>query len=131
MKKLFFLFLAITINSCSKDDKSDSANFTEKYDDVVWSADDTDGRTYFMAFSFDQNILNLWDDTFGDCDIMPFSIEEVHSENIIVLIDDDDKWMFVVINNGDNLNILEYAQNIDDWELMESLNHSNTTNHCM
>ena len=51
MKKLLYLFLAITIISCSKDDSSEPQTFFEKYDGIVWEEDE-DYQDYTNRIQF-------------------------------------------------------------------------------
>lgn len=39
MKKLLYLFLALTVIACSNDDSSEPQTFFQKYDGVVWQED--------------------------------------------------------------------------------------------
>ena len=51
MRKLLYLFLALTVISCSKDDDNEQQSFFEKYDGVVWEEEE-DYEDYINIIQF-------------------------------------------------------------------------------
>ena len=133
MKKLLYLFFVVTVIACSKDDDNQPQTFTEKYNGVVWSDDNSPSdRTYFIAISKDNNKIFNWDDSYSYCDYFEFSIEE-NTSNSLIIIDNADqtKFRLKVINDGNTLNVEEYYGDIDGWEDVETFSRSSTANPCL
>lgn len=56
MKKLLYLFLALTVIACSKDDSnSEPQTFFQKYDGVVWQEDNTSSTINRVQFNNETN----------------------------------------------------------------------------
>lgn len=85
MKKLLYLFLALTIISCGGDDDSgtnEPQSFFEKYDGVVWEYNDPDNEDNFKRIQF----LNQERPRFQEFGLDDFSDYQYCNNNFIAPI---------------------------------------------
>jgi acetyltransferase-like isoleucine patch superfamily enzyme len=81
MKKILYLFLAVTIFACSSDDSSDTNDdnnqtFLERFDGVVWQSEATEVDAFLIIDN--DNYSTKWVIN-GDCLVWYF---DVYNENI-------------------------------------------------
>ena len=142
MKKLLYLFLAITIISCSKDDSSEPQTFFEKYDGVVWQKNDSDpDYTYRLQFNnATQPSVTSYDGSFGGAVCVSSLIEdgnneltEINEDGFIILgefIEDSIVYSYSatieVSENGNQLTIT-YS---DDLDFPETYNRTILNDPC-
>ena len=103
MKKLLYLFLAITFIGCSSDDNSNEepANqlFLDIYDGVVWQRGTTD-VTYKLTFNSDPSgIIQSFD---GSCDTIVFGEPYPFTDDDVVI----GEVTYTIQNEGQNSIVL-------------------------
>ena len=113
MKKLLYLFLAITFIGCSSDDNSneDPANqlFLDIYDGVVWQIEQPTGD-YFsdkLTFYSDPSSMSVFDD--GSCDTAIFGEPYPFTDDGVVI----GEVTYSIQNEGQN-NIVIFGQFVDN-----------------
>lgn len=150
MKKLLYLFLAITIISCGGDDDSNGTNepqtFLEKYDGIVWIGDEsTADDSYFLAVYNQPEKLYYWEtdldgeycfpvtfgqpDEFGDV----VTIIENTSNNLILTVTtnagEENNIRLTAGNEGSNLTVeWIYETGLNDTE---TYSRSSSANPCL
>ena len=110
MKKLLYLFLAITFIGCSSDDNSNEepANqlFLDIYDGVVWQRGTTD-VTYKLTFNSDPSgIIQSFD---GSCDTIVFGEPYPFTDDDVVI----GEVTYTIQNEGQN-SIVIFGQFVDN-----------------
>ncbi len=121
MKKLLYLFLAITIVSCSKDDSDEDTNqpqtFLEKYDEIVWIGDDSvPDDSYFVAVYNQPEKLYYWETDLDGEYCFPVTFGQANEFGDIYTITEDTLNNLIITNTsseGEEYNINLTVSNND------------------
>ena len=137
MKKLYFLFTALLLISCSSEDDDSTQNFLEKYDGVYWASNDND-EGFWLQFNL-ANFVQCDDDGVEGCycdsvtwggnidDNTTVSVKENGLEKLVInfsaLIEDITMSFDInikTINNGKGIEVLLPAGFEDENEVIET-----------
>ena len=138
MKKLYFLFTALLLISCSSDDYDSTQNFLEKYDGVYWALNDNDEEDFWLQFNL-ANFVQCDDDgvdgsycdyaTWGvtNLDAATVSVKENGLEKLVINFSaqiEDITMSFDIniktINNGKGIEVLLPAGFEEENEVIET-----------
>ena len=138
MKKLYFLFTALLLISCSSDDDDSTQNFLEKYDGVYWALNDNDEEDFWLQFNL-ANFVQCDDDGVDACycdyatwgvtnlDAVTVSVKENGLEKLVINFSaqiEDITMSFDIniktINNGKGIEVLLPAGFEDENEVIET-----------
>lgn len=138
MKKLYFLFTALLLISCSSDDYDSTQNFLEKYDGVYWALNDNDEEDFWLQFNL-ANFVQCDDDGVDGCycdyatwgvtnlDAATVSVKENGLEKLVINFSaqiEDITMSFDIniktINNGKGIEVLLPAGFEEENEVIET-----------
>lgn len=103
MKKLLYLFLALTVISCSKDDDNDPQTFFEKYDSVVWEEEE-DYEDYINRIQFNNGT---------SVSVNYYSVEEDYIDCGVDLLDSAGE--LIEVNENSFVLFIEYFEGDTDY----------------
>ena len=112
MKKLYFLFTALLLISCSSDDDDSTQNFLEKYDGVYWAIND--GEDLWLQF----NLANFVQCEGGD------GVEDCYCDSVTWggTFDDDVPITVSIKENGVEKLVINYSAQIEDITMSYDIN---------
>ena len=144
MKKLLYLFLAITVISCSKDDDNDPNSFTEKYNSIVWIGDDSvPDDSYFVAVYNQPEKVYYWETdldgeycfpiTFGQANEFGdiYTVTENTLNNLIITNTSSEGEEYNIkftVSNNESLLTLQF---LDGSGYTETYSRSSSANPCL
>jgi hypothetical protein len=107
MKKLLYLFFAITLLGCSSDDEDTTQTFLEKYEGIVWETEASITEPdYFHGVRFLNSPMTLiWNEkynNFNDC--LYYVFGEINQ------VDTDRAVQVTLIENSENTLVLKFVE---------------------
>ena len=144
MRKLLYLFLAITVISCSKDDDNEPNSFTEKYNSIVWIGDDSvPDDSYFVAVYNQPEKVYYWETyldgeycfpiTFGQANEFGdiYTVTENTLNNLIITNTSSEGEEYNIkftVSNDESLLTLQF---LDGSGYTETYSRSSSANPCL